>query len=132
MDFLRKNFSLWDLHVALSFFSISDPDYCTRYYRCAHGVDQGFECPRGTAWDEETKSCAWIEQVNCDQKKADYSTSTSTEGMKFFFKSIVLLFIDYFISILLRFRYNNITKKIRNRIGIKCTINAITNTWKRQ
>ncbi|CAF4124563.1 unnamed protein product [Rotaria socialis] len=41
----------------------ADPDYCTRYYRCAHGVDQGFECPKRTAWDEETKSCAWIDQV---------------------------------------------------------------------
>lgn len=66
--------------------SFRDPDYCTRYYRCAHGVDQGFECPRGTAWDEETKSCSWIEQVNCDQKKLDYSTTTATtEGMTFFF-----------------------------------------------
>ncbi len=85
MVFLRKKYLLLlrDLHVIL-FFSISNPDYCTRYYRCAHGVDQGFECPKGTAWDEETKSCAWIEQVNCDQKKLDYSTSTSTEGMKFF------------------------------------------------
>jgi hypothetical protein len=44
-------------------------------------VDQSFECPKGTAWDEETKSCAWIDQVNCDQKKLDYSTSTTTEGM---------------------------------------------------
>ncbi|CAF1288673.1 unnamed protein product [Rotaria sordida] len=57
----------------------ANPDYCTRYYRCAHGVDQGFECPKGTAWDEETRSCAWIDQVNCDQKKVDYSTSTTTE-----------------------------------------------------
>ncbi len=88
MDFLRKKFLLllllrYACHLFV-FFSISDPDYCTRYYRCSHGVDQGFECPRGTAWDEETKSCAWIEQVNCDQKKLDYSSSTSTEGMKFF------------------------------------------------
>ncbi|UJR08864.1 hypothetical protein I4U23_013119 [Adineta vaga] len=58
--------------------SISDPDFCTRYYRCSHGVDQGFECPKGTAWDDESKSCAWIEQVNCEQKKLDYSTSTIT------------------------------------------------------
>ena len=63
--------------------SISDPDYCTRYYRCSHGVDQGFECPKGTAWEDESKSCAWIEHVNCEQKKLDYSTSTTTEGMSF-------------------------------------------------
>lgn len=62
---------------------VSHPDYCTRYYRCAHGVDQGFECPKGTAWDEETKSCAWVEHVNCEQKKLDYSTTSPTsEGMK--------------------------------------------------
>ena len=73
--------------MSFSFLHISNPDYCTRYYRCAHGVDQGFECPRGTAWDDETKSCAWIEQVNCDQKKLDYSTSTTSEGMKFFFEN---------------------------------------------
>jgi len=45
------------------------PEYCTRYYRCSHGMDEMFECPRGTAWDEVTKSCAWVDQVNCDQKK---------------------------------------------------------------
>lgn len=89
MDFLRKIFLLLvhllsDTHVILCFYSISDPEYCTRYYRCAHGVDQGFECPKGTAWDEETTSCAWIDKVNCDQKKLDYSTSTTTEGMIFF------------------------------------------------
>jgi hypothetical protein len=45
-------------------------------------MDEVFECPRGTAWDEVTKSCAWVDQVNCNQKKLGYSTSTSTEGMK--------------------------------------------------
>jgi hypothetical protein len=93
------------------FFNISNPDYCTRYYRCAHGVDQGFECPKGTAWDEETKSCAWIDQVNCDQKKLDYSTSTTTEGMKFFKTNSLFfpIFIYLFYSFL---RYNNIMEKI--------------------
>ncbi|CAF1617652.1 unnamed protein product [Adineta ricciae] len=46
------------------------PEYCTRYYRCSHGIDEVFECPRGTAWDEVTKSCAWVEQV-------DYTTTSS-------------------------------------------------------
>ncbi len=68
------------MHVS----SLSDPEYCTRYYRCSHGMDEVFECPRGTAWDEVTKSCAWVDQVNCDQKKLGYSTSTTTEGMTFF------------------------------------------------
>jgi hypothetical protein len=46
-------------------------------------MDEVFECPRGTAWDDITKSCAWVDQVNCDKKKLGYSTSTTTEGMKF-------------------------------------------------
>ncbi len=50
-------------------------------------MDEVFECPRGTAWDEVTKSCAWVDQVNCDQKKLGYSTSTTTEGMKFLTKN---------------------------------------------
>ncbi|CAF3393788.1 unnamed protein product [Rotaria socialis] len=54
----------------------ADPEYCTRYYRCSHGTDETFECPRGTAWNDESKSCAWVDQVNCDQKKLGYSTST--------------------------------------------------------
>jgi len=76
-------FFAWEYHLFLRIVSHSHPDYCTRYYRCAHGVDQGFECPKGTAWDEETKSCAWVEHVNCEQKKLDYSTTSPTsEGMK--------------------------------------------------
>ncbi|CAF1188528.1 unnamed protein product [Adineta steineri] len=66
----------------------ADPDYCTRYYRCAHGVDQGFECPKGTAWDEESKSCAWIDRVNCDEKKLDYSTNTTTSNRQIDTESI--------------------------------------------
>ncbi len=74
------------MHVS----SISDSEYCTRYYRCSHGMDEVFECPRGTAWDEVTKSCAWVDQVNCDQKKLGYSTSTTTEGMKFLKKEFFI------------------------------------------
>ncbi|UJR37385.1 hypothetical protein I4U23_030091 [Adineta vaga] len=55
------------------------PEYCTRYYRCSHGIDEVFECPRGTAWDDVTKSCAWVEQVDCQEKKLGYSTRTTTE-----------------------------------------------------
>ena len=73
--------------------SLSDPEYCTRYYRCSHGMDEIFECPRGTAWDEVTKSCAWVDQVNCDQKKLGYSTSTSTEGMNSFERKPLSLLI---------------------------------------
>ena len=47
-------------------------------------MDELFECPRGTAWDEITTSCAWVDQVNCDHKILGYSTSSTTEGMKFF------------------------------------------------
>ncbi|CAF1042460.1 unnamed protein product [Adineta steineri] len=54
------------------------PEYCTRYYRCSHGIDEMFECPKGTAWDEITKSCAWVDEVNCDKKKLGYSTNTTT------------------------------------------------------
>ncbi|CAF4953868.1 unnamed protein product, partial [Rotaria sp. Silwood1] len=53
----------------------ADPEYCTRYYRCSHGIDEVFECPRDTAWDEKTKSCAWVDEVNCDQRKLDTTTS---------------------------------------------------------
>jgi hypothetical protein len=53
-------------------------------------MDEVFECPRGTAWDEVTKSCAWVDQVNCDQKKLGYSTSTTTEGMKFLKKEFFI------------------------------------------
>ncbi|CAF1245111.1 unnamed protein product [Rotaria sordida] len=60
----------------------ADPEYCTRYYRCSHGIDEVFECPRGTAWDEITKSCAWVDQVNCDQKILGYSTNTTTSSRK--------------------------------------------------
>lgn len=67
-------------------FLLSHPEYCTRYYRCSHGIDELFECPRDTAWDEMTTSCAWIDQVNCDQKILGYSTSTPSEGMIFFRK----------------------------------------------
>ena len=63
------------------FILVRDPDYCTRYYRCSHGIDEVFECPRGTAWDETTSSCAWVDQVDCGEKKLGYSTSTTTEGM---------------------------------------------------
>ncbi len=91
MDFLRKIFSSsfpskTKMHVS----SIRDSEYCTRYYRCSHGTDEVFECPRGTAWDEVTKSCAWVDQVNCDQKKLGYSTSTTTEGMKFLKKEFFI------------------------------------------
>lgn len=48
-------------------------------------MDEVFECPRGTAWDDTTKSCAWVDQVNCDQKILGYSTSTPGEGTDIFF-----------------------------------------------
>jgi hypothetical protein len=109
MDFLRKIFSSSSFlnnkkHVIV----ISDPEYCTRYYRCSHGLDEIFECPRGTAWDEGTKSCSWVDQVNCDKKKLGYSTSTTTEGMKFLteISSSNPLFIMFFLY---ANRYNNIT-----------------------
>jgi hypothetical protein len=62
---------------------LSDPEYCTRYYRCSHGIDEIFECPRGTAWDDVTKACSWADQVTCDERKLGYSTSSTTEGMLF-------------------------------------------------
>lgn len=92
MGFFRKRFSLIFLLKNACFrflFSISDPVICTRYYRCSHGTDETFECPRGTAWDDVTKSCAWVDEVNCGSKKLGYSTSTPSEGMKhiYFFYS---------------------------------------------
>ncbi|CAF0748124.1 unnamed protein product [Didymodactylos carnosus] len=35
-----------------------------------------FECPEGTGWDEKTSSCKWIDDVNCEAKKLDYSTTS--------------------------------------------------------
>ena len=87
MDFLRKISLILVLandsneNKRMLYF-LSHPEYCTRYYRCSHGIDEVFECPRGTAWDDVTKSCAWVEQVDCQDKKLGYSTRTTTEGMK--------------------------------------------------
>jgi hypothetical protein len=68
-------------------------------------MDEVFECPRGTAWDDITKSCAWVDQVNCEKKKLGYSTSTTTEGMKFSLSNPSLI-------VFLFNRYNSIKQKI--------------------
>ncbi|CAF1040148.1 unnamed protein product, partial [Didymodactylos carnosus] len=66
-----------------------------------------FECPQGTGWDEKTSSCKWIDDVNCEAKKLDYSTTSELH---------IVIIKDYVVG----------STTLKKKSDSESTINSIT------
>ncbi|GJQ71883.1 hypothetical protein Trydic_g2996, partial [Trypoxylus dichotomus] len=69
----------------------ADPADCTKFYRCANGIEYQFSCANGTVWDSSINSCnyPWTVSGNCSlnttnsqpSTEAEYSTTTTESSI---------------------------------------------------